>query len=85
MNLRKEWCEQELHDNEEFVAHRPLEEEYSFYHAVSSGDMDYVQENCQQDTFTNPEGMGILSSNRLVNLKYHFVTEINFQKVKDKI
>lgn len=50
MNLRKEWYEQELHDNEEFVAHRPLEEEYSFYHAVSSGDMDYVQENCQQDT-----------------------------------
>ena len=73
MNLRKEWYEQELIKSEEAVAHRSLEEEYSFYHAVSSGDMDFVQENCRQDTFTNPEGMGILSTNSLTNLKYHFV------------
>lgn len=52
MNLRKEWYEQELQKNEEAIAHRPLEEEYSFYHAVSSGDMEFVQENCRQDTFT---------------------------------
>lgn len=76
MNLRKEWYEQELLKSEEAVAHRPLEEEYSFYHAVSSGDMDFVQENCRQDTFTNPEGMGILSTNNLTNLKYHFVITV---------
>lgn len=76
MNLRKEWYEQELQQNEEAVAHRPLEEEYSFYHAVSSGDMDFVQENCKQDTFTNPDGMGILSTNNLTNLKYHFVITV---------
>ena len=73
MNLRKEWYQQELQNSEEAMAHRPLEEEYSFYHAVSSGDMDFVQENWRQDTFTNTEGMGILSTNRLTNLKYHFV------------
>lgn len=76
MNLRKEWYEQELMKSEEAVAHRSLEEEYSFYHAVSSGDMDFVQENCRQDTFTNPEGMGILSTNNLTNLKYHFVITV---------
>lgn len=76
MNLRKEWYQQELQNSEEAMAHRPLEEEYSFYHAVSSGDMDFVQENCRQDTFTNTEGMGILSTNRLTNLKYHFVITV---------
>ena len=78
MNLRKEWYQQELQNSEEAMAHRPLEEEYSFYHAVSSGDMDFVQENCRQDTFTNTEGMGILSTNRLTNLKYHFVITTAF-------
>ncbi|MCI8377628.1 MAG: helix-turn-helix domain-containing protein [Lachnospiraceae bacterium] len=76
MNLRKEWYQQELEKSEEAIAHRPLEEEYSFYHAVSSGDMDFVQENCRRDTFTKPEGMGILSTNPLTNLKYHFVITV---------
>lgn len=76
MNLRKEWYEQELQKNEEAIVHRPLEEEYSFYRAVSSGDMEFVQENCRQDTFTNPDGMGILSTNYLTNLKYHFVITV---------
>ena len=62
--------------NEEAIAHSSLEEEYSFYHAVSSGDMDFVQENCKQDTFTKLEGMGILSTNDLTNLKYHFVITV---------
>lgn len=76
MNLRKEWYEQELQRSEEAITHRPFEEEYSFYHAVSSGDMEFVQKNCQQDTFTSPEGMGILSTNHLTNLKYHFVITV---------
>lgn len=76
MNLRKEWCQQELKDSEEALAHRPLEEEYSFYQAVSSGDMDFVQENCNRHVFTTPEGMGILSTNSLTNIKYHFVITV---------
>ncbi len=76
MNLRKEWYEQELKKSEEALIHRPLEEEYSFYQAVSSGDMNFVQENCNHNTFTNPEGMGILSTNSLINLKYHFVITV---------
>lgn len=76
MNLKKEWYLQELNTSEEADAHRPLEEEYSFYQAVSSGDMDYVSENCKQGAFANPDGMGILSSNPLTNIKYHFVITV---------
>lgn len=73
MNLRKEWYLDELEKSEESLTHRPIEEEYSFYHAISSGDLPFVQENCKQNVFTNPDGMGILSTNPLTNLKYHFV------------
>lgn len=69
MNLRNEWFQQELQKSEESIPHRPLEEEYTFYQAVSSGDMDFVQKNCRENTFTNPEGMGILSANPLTNIK----------------
>ncbi len=73
MNLREEWYQSEIQKAEECIAHRPLEEEYSFYQAVSSGDMNYVQANCKQNTFTLQEGMGTLSTNPLTNMKYHFV------------
>ena len=53
-----------------------MDEEYSFYQAVKSGDMDYVLTNCQQGAFTNSEGMGILSKNPLTNIKYHFVITV---------
>lgn len=43
MDLRKEWYQQELKKSEEAQAHRPLEDEYSFYNAVSSGDMNFVR------------------------------------------
>lgn len=76
MNLRNEWYQQELTKSEEEFTHRPLEEEYSFYQAVSSGDMEFVQENCKKDAFTNPDGMGILSLNPLTNIKYHFIVTV---------
>lgn len=76
MNLRAEWFQEELRKSEESLSHRPLEEEYYFYQAVSSGDMDFVEKNCRENTFTNPEGMGILSTNSLTNLKYHFVVTV---------
>ncbi len=76
INLKKEWYQQELQKSEEALAHRPIEEEYTFYQAVSSGDMDFVQENCKQSSFTNPDGMGTLSVNPLTNIKYHFVITV---------
>ncbi len=76
MNLQKEWYQQELKNIEESVTHRPLEEEFLFYQAVSSGDMNFVQKNCIENTFTEPDGMGVLSKNPITNIKYHFVVTV---------
>lgn len=76
MNLQREWYMKELKMSEEDNPHRPMEVEYSFYNAVSSGDMDYVRENIKEGDFKNLEGMGILSRNALTNLKYHFVVTV---------
>lgn len=75
MNLREEWFHTELSKEYE-PPHRSLEEEYSFYEAVSSGNMDYVQKNCDENTFIKPEGMGTLSTNPLTNIKYHFIVTV---------
>jgi len=76
MNLQREWYLNELKKSEEEDPHRPLEVEYGFYNAVSSGDMEYVRKNIEEGDFINPEGMGILSHNSLTNLKYHFVITV---------
>ena len=76
MNLQREWYLNELKKSEEEDPHRPLEVEYGFYNAVSSGDMEYVRKNIEQGDFINPEGMGILSHNSITNLKYHFVITV---------
>lgn len=76
MNARNEWYRQELKAGEEFIVHRPLEEEYFFYRAVSSGDMEVVRKNCMKDSFINPDGAGILSTNPLTNIRYHFVVTV---------
>lgn len=76
MSLQREWYIKELKMSEEEASHRPLEIEYSFYNAVSSGDMEYVRKNIKEGDFTNPEGMGILSHNSLTNLRYHFVVTV---------
>ena len=76
MSLRNEWYRQELKTGEESIVHRPLEEEYSFYRSVSSGDMEAVQKNCTKEAFINPDGAGILSTNPLTNIRYHFVVTV---------
>ncbi len=73
MNLQKEWFLEELLQSEQDMKHTPMETEYRFYRAVCMGDLEYVQENCRQNSFADPKGMGILSKNLLRNIKYHFV------------
>ena len=58
---------------EDLPSHKPVEEEYSLYHAVKAGDIDYVKQDCARGGFSNPDGMGKLSRNPLTNIKYHFV------------
>ena len=76
MDLHKEWYTVEFDNSETSPAHRPLEEEYFFYQAVKMGDLDYIRDNCDQKTFSNPHGMGTLSTDPLNNLKYHFVITV---------
>ena len=78
MGLLQEWYIQEAIDNEEEKFHRPLSDEQLFFHAVSSGDIDFVRQNCKQKKFAETEGVGILSRDPVVNLKYHFVITAAF-------
>lgn len=78
MSIPKEWYQSELHTDEAQTSHRSVDDEYFFYNAVKSGDMKTVTENCDAQTFTNPDGVGILSKNALTNIKYHFVITVAF-------
>lgn len=73
MKLQQEWYYYETNDSEQDSLHREQNEELAFYHAVSSGDIDTVRQNCEQQRFIDTEGVGILSRDSLTNLKYHFV------------
>lgn len=78
MGLQQEWYVQETKDSEEEKFHRPLSDERLFFHAVSSGDIDFVRKNCKENRFTETEGVGILSHDPVTNLKYHFVITTAF-------
>jgi len=73
MDIQKEWYQYEAKDNDKSELHRAQTEELAFYHAVSSGDLDYVRKNCEEQRFIDNEGVGTLSKDPVTNLKYHFV------------
>lgn len=73
MNLSKEWYRSEFINHEILESHRIIESEFAFYDAITSGNTEYIQENIKNSTFTNPDGMGKLSENKLQNIRYHFV------------
>ncbi len=62
----------DVEENDEEL-HRDTNEETEFFHAVRNGDMDYVRENIETKRFMDSTGVGNLSRNPLVNLKYHMV------------
>lgn len=73
MDLNKEWHRSEFNSHEGTPSHRIIETEFTFYDAIANGDVEYVIQNCKENTFTNPEGMGKLSNQPLQNIRYHFV------------
>ena len=73
MDLSKEWYRSEFVNQEMLEQHRVIETEYTFYDAIANGNIEYVQDNCKNQTFTNPDGMGKLSDDKLQNIRYHFV------------
>lgn len=73
MDLSKEWYRSEFINHEMPEKHRVIENEFNFYDAIVAGNLEYLEDNCKNNTFTNPEGMGKLSESPLQNLRYHFV------------
>ncbi len=73
MALEHEWFTHETMNSDGESLHRPANEEYAFYQAVSHGDIETVRHNCEQKRFTDLSGTGVLSQNTLTNIKYHFV------------
>jgi len=73
MGLQQEWTYKELLDDEQGVFHRETSEEIAFYRAVCTGDIDAVSKNCEEKRFLATDGVGLLSKDPVVNIKYHFV------------
>lgn len=73
MRYHNEWLLFEAGDEIDEIEHRPPSEEFLFYQAVASGDVEAVRKNCEQERFLETDGVGVLSRNPVTNLKYHFV------------
>lgn len=73
MSYRDEWILLEAGDDIDELEHRQLTEEYLFYQSVAKGDIDAVKKNCEAGRFVESEGVGVLSRDPVMNLKYHFV------------
>ena len=76
MALENEWQTHEDKFNNDDILHRPTNEEYAFYTAVSHGDLETVRQNCESKRFTDLRGTGKLSRDALTNIKYHFVITV---------
>ena len=63
MNYKDEWKLFAASDNADEIEHSPLTEEFLFYQAVANGDIETVRKNCEQERFTQKEGVGKLSRN----------------------
>ena len=73
MSFKEEWLLVEADDEIDEIEHREPTEEFLFYRAVASGDVDAVRKNCERGRFMEDDGVGTLSRDSVMNLKYHFV------------
>ena len=73
MDYKDEWLLLEADDDIDEMEHREPTEEFLFYRAVASGDVEQVKKNCEQGRCMEEEGVGVLSKDPVINLKYHFV------------
>ena len=64
MGLLQEWYTQETRDSEEEKFHRPLNDEQLFFHAVSSGDIDFVRQNCKEKSLSKQKASGFFHAIR---------------------
>lgn len=63
----------QISENDNPITHRDSGEEIRFLHNVSHGHMDEVKQNCDDHRFIDSTGVGKLSKDPVLNLKYHLV------------
>ncbi len=73
MDITREWYKSEFIKHESLLSHIAIEEEFNEYIAIAEGNLEYVTQNRNDESFRNPDGKGKLSDNPLQNLRYHFV------------
>lgn len=73
MDLNRKWYKTEFITHEMTETNIPLEEELSYYEAVANGNIEFIKKNTENENFIDPPGRGILSTDPLQNLRYHFI------------
>ncbi|MCR4998228.1 MAG: helix-turn-helix transcriptional regulator [Lachnospiraceae bacterium] len=73
MEKGNQWENSQLFILDKEMLHRSQNDELLFYRQVASGDMEAIEENCRQHRFLETEGVGTLSKDPVLNLKYHFI------------
>ena len=68
MSYQNEQLLFEAEDEFDEIEHREPTEEFLFYRAVASGDIEAVKKNCEHERFTECQGVGILSQNAVTNM-----------------
>lgn len=61
------------YNDEDIEKHRDVDEEVLFFRNVSNGNVEAIHENCEQRRFVDENGVGQLSTDPVINLKYHMV------------
>ena len=59
MGYKNEWFLLEADDDIDEIEHREPTEEFLFYRAVATGDVETVKKNCEQGRFIEEEWCGI--------------------------
>ncbi len=73
--MKKDFIYKEFLRKEENILRAPYNPELEFYSVIKSGDVKKAEELCR-DTFTDKKGLGVLSKDKMQNLKYHFVITV---------
>ena len=60
-------------ENQDETSHRSTDEEIEYFHAVRNGNLDYIHKNIADHRFLDSNGVGRLSIDPVINLKYHMV------------
>ena len=76
MKIEKEQIYHQYLQREKEFIRAPYQSEFEFYAAVRSGDVDRVKQLCEENFEGKQEGWGLLSTNPLQNLKYHFAITV---------